>query len=205
MSTFEFSFTFIGLVAGLAVVELVAGVGRLVHEGHRIRVGWLTPLLAIFMVIDVATFWNQSLILNQNAPYSIALLMLGLTTSGLLYLAATLVFPREIEDGLDLDAHFWRHRRLIFSLVAAAKMLNFSLAALLIAAQSPEAFWGFLRLMVQFGSLALLAAFLPKGRLAALAFLGLLAMDAHLVISDVFLLAQDGPWDLGSASPEDTR
>ena len=58
MSTFEFSFTFIGLVAGLAVVELVAGVGRLVHEGHRIRVGWLTPLLAIFMVIDVATFWN---------------------------------------------------------------------------------------------------------------------------------------------------
>jgi hypothetical protein len=205
MSTFEFSFTFIGLVAGLAVVELVAGVGRLVHEGHRIRVGWLTPLLAIFMVIDVATFWNQSLILNQNAPYSIALLMLGLTTSGLLYLAATLVFPREIENGLDLDAHFWRHRRLIFSLVAAAKMLNASLAALLIAAQSQEAFWGFLRLMVVFGSLALLAAFLPKGRLAALAFLGLLAMDAHLVLSDVLLLAQGGAWDLGSASPEDTR
>jgi hypothetical protein len=205
MSTFEFSFTFIGLVAGLAVVELVAGVGRLVQEGHRIRVGWLTPLLAIFMVIDVATFWNQSLILNQNAPYSIALLLLGLTTSGLLYLAATLVFPREIEEGLDLDAHYWRHRRLIFSLVVAAKMLNFSVAAMLIGAQVPEALWGFLRLMVMFGSLALLAAFLPRGRLAALAFLGLLAMDAHLVLSDVLLLAQGGDWDLGSASPEDTR
>jgi hypothetical protein len=205
MSTFEFSFTFIGLVAGLAVVELVAGVGRLVQEGHRIRVGWLTPLLAIFMVIDVATFWNQSLILNQNAPYSIALLLLGLTTSGLLYLAATLVFPREIEEGLDLDAHYWRHRRLIFSLVVAAKMLNFSVAAMLIGAQTPEALWGFLRLMVMFGSLALLAAFLPRGRLAALAFLGLLAMDAHLVLSDVLLLAQGGDWDLGSASPEDTR
>lgn len=205
MSTFEFSFTFIGLVAGLAVVELVAGVGRLVQEGHRIRVGWLTPLLAIFMVIDVATFWNQSLILNQNAPYSIALLLLGLTTSGLLYLAATLVFPREIEQGLDLDAHYWRHRRLIFSLVVAAKMLNFSVAAMLIGAQAPEALWGFLRLMVTFASLALLAAFLPRGRLAALAFLGLLAMDAHLVLSDVLLLAQGGAWDLGSASPEDTR
>jgi hypothetical protein len=189
----------------LAVVELVAGVGRLVQEGHRIRVGWLTPLLAIFMVIDVATFWNQSLILNQNAPYSIALLLLGLTTSGLLYLAATLVFPREIEEGLDLDAHYWRHRRLIFSLVVAAKMLNFSVAAMLIGAQTPEALWGFLRLMMVFGSLALLAAFLPRGRLAALAFLGLLAMDAHLVLSDVLLLAQGGDWDLGSASPEDTR
>jgi hypothetical protein len=28
----------------------LAGVGRLVHEGHRIRVGWLTPLVAIFML-----------------------------------------------------------------------------------------------------------------------------------------------------------
>ncbi|MBX9707988.1 MAG: hypothetical protein K2X61_08665 [Caulobacteraceae bacterium] len=205
MSTFEFSFTFIGLVAGLAVVELVAGVGRLVHEGHRIRVGWLTPMLAIFMVIDVTTFWNQSLILNQNAPYSIALLMLGLMTSGLLYLAATLVFPREIEDGLDLDAHYWRHRRLIFSLVAGAKLLNVSLAALLMAALSAEAVWSFLLLMVLFGGLALLAGFLPKGRLAVLAFLGLLAMDAHLVISDVISLAQGGAWELGSASPEDTR
>jgi hypothetical protein len=45
---FGFFFTFYGLILGLSVVELVVGASRMVDQGHRLRVGSLTPTLAIF-------------------------------------------------------------------------------------------------------------------------------------------------------------
>jgi hypothetical protein len=196
MSPFEFSFTFYGLVLGLSVVELVAGVGRLVHEGHRIRVGWLTPMLATFLALDVATFWSQAWSMNQNAPYSLALLILGLTSAGLFYIAATLVFPREIEEGEDLTAHYWRHRRLVLCLVAAANLLNFSLGFLLEYATGSPTFWAGMLQMGVFFAVLFGAAFLPRGRIAVVCLGVVLAFDVASVLWDVVLLVRGGAWEL---------
>jgi hypothetical protein len=196
MSAFEFSFTFYGLVLGLSVVELVAGVGRLVHEGHRIRVGWLTPLLAAFLALDVATFWSQAWSMNQNAPYSIGLLMLGLTSAGLFYIAATLVFPREIEEGQDLTAHYWRHRRLVLSLVTAANLVTQSLGAILLYSSGPAEFWGQIGFIAGFTAVMLGAAFLPRGRLAVACLILVLAYDLVIVLWDMVALVQNGGWEL---------
>lgn len=196
MSAFEFSFTFYGLVLGLSVVELVAGIGRLVHEGHRIRVGWLTPLFATFLALDVATFWSQAWSMNQNAPYSIALLILGLMSAGLFYIAATLVFPREIEEGQDLTAHYWRHRRLALSLVAVANLLTQALGAILLYSEGPLAFWGQIGFMAGFTAVMLAAAFLPRGRAAVACLILLLVYDLVFVLWDMVMLAQNGAWDL---------
>lgn len=196
MSAFEFSFTFYGLVLGLAVVELVAGIGRVVHEGHRIRVGWLTPMLATFLVLDVATFWSQAWSLNQNAPYSLGLLILGLTSAGLFYIAATLVFPREIEDGQDLTVHYWRHRRLALSLVAAANILTQGLGAILLYSDGPAAFWGQIGFITGFTAVMLGAAFLPRSRIAVACLILLLAYDLVFVLWDLVMVAQNGAWEL---------
>jgi hypothetical protein len=201
MSAFEFSFTFYGLVLGLSVVELVAGVGRLVHEGHRIRVGWLTPALAAFLALDVATFWNQSWVMNQHAPYSLSLLILGLTSAGLFYIAATLVFPRDIEDGEDLTVHYWRHRRLALSLVAAANLLNIGVFTVLAHATEPSLLWENLAFIVGFTTVMLGAALLPRGRLAVACLILLLAYDLMMVVFDVVILVQTGAWELGNARP----
>jgi hypothetical protein len=196
MSAFEFSFTFYGLVLGLSVVELVAGVGRLVHEGHRIRVGWLTPLFATFLALDVATFWNLAWAMNQNAPYSIALLILGLTSAGLFYIAATLVFPREIEEGHDLTAHYWRHRRLALSLVTVANILPAGLGAALAYSAGPTEFWSQTGFMVAFTAVMLAAAFLPRGRIAVACLILLLGYDAAFVLWDMGNVVRNGAWDM---------
>ncbi len=196
MSAFEFSFTFYGLVLGLSVVELVAGVGRLVHEGHRIRVGWLTPMLATFLALDVATFWSQAWSMNQNAPFSLALLILGVTSAGLFYIAATLVFPREIEEGEDLTTHYWRHRRLVLSLVAVANLLNLGLDSILVHATAPDEFWPGILQMAGFAAVMLAAAFLPRGRIAVACLILVLAYNVASVVWDMVMLVQNGAWEL---------
>ena len=51
MSAFEFFFSFYGLLLGLSVAELVGGFARVLHEKQRIRFGWLTPMLGIFVLL----------------------------------------------------------------------------------------------------------------------------------------------------------
>lgn len=199
MTPFEFFFTFYGLVLGLSVVELVAGAGRMVDEGHRLRVGWLTPLLAAFLGLDIATFWLQSWLLHQQAPFSYLLLVLALVTAGLFYVSAYLAFPRQLEDGAALDDHYWRRRRLILLGVALANLINGALLLGLRVASGDGLGAGIWLEIVPFFSLILLAALLPRGRWAALALVLLVGLALLDVAEDAVRLGQQWPWSLGPA------
>ena len=197
MSAFEFSFTFYGLVLGMSVVELVAGIARTVHGGERFRIGWLTPLLAIYLALDVATFWSQSWVVNQHAPYSYTLLMLGLTSASLFYIAASLAFPHSPEDGHDLSEHFWKHRRTIFGMVLAANVLNYIPVAFLTPAYSSA--WDLI--FDALIAVVLAAALLPRGKWAVAMFGVALAYNVLFFGFDLISLFQSGPWPLGNANP----
>lgn len=123
LSPFEFFFSFYGLLLGFSVAELVNGFARMVHERENVRFGWLTPLLAVFVALDMITFWNQAWTIFRFAPYNMFLLTVGLVVAGVFYLAATLVFPRKVMPGASLDGHFWQHRRLVMLGVLAANWI----------------------------------------------------------------------------------
>ena len=135
MSAFEFFFSFYGLLLGLSVAELVGGFSRVLHERHRVRFGWLTPLLALFVALDLATFWNQAWRFFRGAPFNPALLLIGLVIAATFYVAASVTFPRVTAEGvetrIDLDDHFWAHRRVVFGCVLAANAMVWVLLALL--------------------------------------------------------------------------
>lgn len=127
MSAFEFFFSFYGLLLGLSVAELVGGFARVLHERERIRFGWLTPALALFVAIDIATFWNQAWVIFRGAPFNTFLLLVSLSIAATFYVAASVTFPRVSAEGaherIDLDAHFWAHRKLVFSCILAANLI----------------------------------------------------------------------------------
>lgn len=127
MSAFEFFFSFYGLLLGLSVAELVGGFARVLHERERIRFGWLTPALALFVAIDIATFWNQAWVIFRGAPFNTFLLLLSLSIAATFYVAASVTFPRVSAEGaherVDLDAHFWAHRKLVFGCILAANLI----------------------------------------------------------------------------------
>ncbi|MGA0546230.1 hypothetical protein ACO2Q1_13230 [Brevundimonas sp. VNH65] len=126
MSAFEYFFSFYGLLLGLSVAAVVGGFANVLHERARVRFGWLTPLLAVFVAVDIATFWSQAWVIFRGAPFNLALLVVGLTIAAVFYVAASITFPRMSADSserVNLDDHFWAHRRTIFACVMAANLI----------------------------------------------------------------------------------
>lgn len=123
MSAFEFFFSFYGLLLGFSVAELIGGFARLVHDRKKVVFGLLTPLLGLFVAIDIATFWVQAWTVFRNAPFNYALLIIGLAVAAVFYVAATMVFPRQINTRTNLDTHFWEHRRWVLLTVLGANLL----------------------------------------------------------------------------------
>jgi len=123
MSAFEFFFSFYGLVLGLSVAVIATGFATAIQHRRAIRIGWLTLLLALFVALDIATFWDAAWHTFRTAPYTYGMLVVGLTIALVYFLAASLVFPHQIEDGMDLDDHFWANKKSVLLLTTAANSL----------------------------------------------------------------------------------
>lgn len=205
MSPFEFFFSFYGLLLGFSVAELVGGLARVVHERRKVRFGPLAIMLAAFVAVDIATFWNQAWLIYRFAPFNFALLVLGLLVAGTFYVAATLVFPRSIEEPQTLDTHFWAHRRIVLLCVLAANwigaglfLLNATLTGELAAFALPWIFWAGLALFTA----GTLTAALARGRIVVTAALTIvLAYQGYNIVRAGMVLVQNGGWSM--LSPPD--
>lgn len=124
MSAFEFFFSFYGLLLGLSVAVLATGAARAFKHRKTVRVGWLTPLLATFVALDIATFWDAAWVNFRGLPFSYGLLVGGLLIAVVYFIAASLVFPDETDADLSLDEHFWTHRRTVLILLIVANLLG---------------------------------------------------------------------------------
>lgn len=201
MSAFEFFFSFYGLLLGLSVAELVGGFARVLHERHRVRFGWLTPLLALFVAIDLVTFWNQAWVFFRGAPFNPVLLLVGLIIAATFYIAASVTFPRVSAEGvetrIDLDDHFWAHRRLVFGCVLAANAIVWLLlGALALADPDWAAVWS-TRLVIGVGIFAVstaVAAFAPQRRVVIAALLVVLAYTLWNMTRAAHILLASGGW-----------
>ena len=111
MSAFEFFFSFYGLLLGLSVAAIAVGVATAIQHRKRIRIGRLTPLLGLFVILDIATFWDAAWVNFRHLPFSYGLLVAGLAVALIYFMAASLVFPHEIEEGMNLDDHFWDNKK----------------------------------------------------------------------------------------------
>jgi hypothetical protein len=129
MSAFEFFFSFYGLLLGLSVAVIATGVATAVQRRRTVRVGWLTPLLALFVALDIASFWDAAWTNFRHLPFSYGLLVAGLVIALVYFVAASLVFPQEIfpqqtGDAGSLDAHFWANKGIVLTLLIIANMLG---------------------------------------------------------------------------------
>lgn len=137
MSDFEFVFALYSLLLGLSMVELLGGLGRAIEarfaaeaERERFAIGWLTPLLAVFVMLDLLSFWSAAWVARGDIAVSSTTLMAVAAFASLYFLAARLVFPSHPEGFADLDVHYFRVRRIVLGLllVLLAAQLGYYLA-----------------------------------------------------------------------------
>lgn len=131
MSAFEFFFSFYGLILGLSVAEIITGFARALRTRQHLRVGWLTPLLAMFVLMDLASFWAGAWLLLQSIQITYAFLIAGLTIAAVYYLSASLVIPDDFEVWQTFDDYFDRHKGQVMLGVVMANTLAFQILPLL--------------------------------------------------------------------------
>jgi hypothetical protein len=123
MSIFEFVFSLFGLVLGLSLAEVLAGFARTVQARKRTRMGALTPLLGLLLIIDLVSFWTGAWRERDAIGVTLEPLLFATLIAGIYYVAASLVFPPDDEAWPDLDAHFMEHKPVVVAAVIGCNLL----------------------------------------------------------------------------------
>src|SRR5690348_17917551 len=105
METFNFVFTLFGLLLGLALAEVIGGFGAALQERHKLRIGWLTPLLGVLVACDLTSFWSWAWDARAVVSAQYLVLLCALLITAIYYLAARLVFPHDREEWPDFDRY----------------------------------------------------------------------------------------------------
>ncbi|HSX56656.1 MAG TPA: hypothetical protein VLG14_15225 [Sphingomonas sp.] len=184
MSQFEFIFALFGLLLGLSIVEVLGGLARAIEArlrpGAVLRIGWLTPLLGVFVLLDLLSFWQAAWVTRDVIAVSGHSLMAVTMFASAYYLAAHLVFPREPADHEELDSHYFRVRRIVLAvmlaLLACQLIYYWNVPQLAVALKSPLS----LGLTIILAAL-MIAAMLVRGRRASTIVMGLL-VARYLVV-----------------------
>jgi hypothetical protein len=137
MSGFEFIFSLFGLILGLALAEGLGGLAKALKASHRVRIGWPTALLGLFVSCDVVTFWMYGWSLRDVLPLNWPVLFGGFVVTAIYYVAASLVFPDDPEEWSDLNAHFDKHRRKVIGGIFLCNVALLATVILLAEAPSP--------------------------------------------------------------------
>ncbi len=125
MTDFEFLFSVFGLLIGLTLVEIAVKFADAIDAHHRRPVGVLTPLLASFVLIDVAGYWLFAWSLRDLLHVRWRIVFIGLTVAMIYYFSASMIFPRSEGEWKNLDEHYWARKRLVIGgilLVESATM-----------------------------------------------------------------------------------
>lgn len=130
MDLFNFYFSFFGLLLGLAAAEVAGGFANAVQGRKTVPLGALTLLLAVFVLVDLSSFWRWAWANQGFVSLKGLMIEASLLVSLPYYLAASLVFPRTGETRSHLDEHYWANKRFVVAgiLVANAMVLAFNTA-----------------------------------------------------------------------------
>jgi hypothetical protein len=172
--SFEFFFSFYGLLLGLSVAEVARGLANALGVRERIQIGWLTPMLAGFVLLDIASFWLFAWGGRALVTIGWTSLFVGLVIAVTYYLAAALVFPNDLSQWASLDEHYWRRKRLVVAGLMLPNAIVFGLAVAFISAPidhfrfwfDQSVYWG-----------ALVALLFTRDRRADLVLLGILILQ----------------------------
>ena len=131
MTIFEMIFNLIGLVLGLALVEVLGGLAKTIRSQPARTISWLTPLLGAWVVLDVSAFWGIAWEVRDLLTNLWPTLLVGVVLASIYYLAAALIFPDDVKANTDADTHYWATKRPIIGLVMFSDVAVLLLAQLM--------------------------------------------------------------------------
>ena len=117
MDAFNFAFSLFAIILGLSLAKVLEGFARALRRRRVVHLGWLTPMLAVFVMLDLTSFWEAGWATRKFLTPQYGMLLIGLVLCGLYYIAASIIFPGEFGDRDDFDEHYIEHRRQVLGAI----------------------------------------------------------------------------------------
>jgi hypothetical protein len=128
MSTFEFISVLLSIVVGLGLTRLLSGLGRALEVRGSLRIYWVQAMWVVNVCLTLVVFWWATLSSHATIPVWPFLNFANLLLYAVfLYLQAVLIIPSKIEEGTNLEAHFFAVRPWFFTfgaVVASAEVCD---------------------------------------------------------------------------------
>jgi hypothetical protein len=141
MDAFNFAFSLFSIILGLSLTRVLEGFARALKRRRVVHLGWLTPLLALFVMLDLGSFWEFGWAARRFLTPQYGMLMIGLFMSGLYYIAASLVFPSEFGERADFDEHYVEHRRQVLGAILVCDLIEVVPILISMVSEVPVRVW----------------------------------------------------------------
>jgi hypothetical protein len=119
---FELFFSLFGLILGLAVAVVISGLSDILRERSPVKIGWLTPMLALFLLVDLSTLWVNSWTGLNSIEVAYGPFFAAMIVAGLYFFAASMVFPKTATDWPSLDDYYMHRYRYVLGGVLLANL-----------------------------------------------------------------------------------
>jgi hypothetical protein len=192
MDRFSFFFSFYGLILGLAVAELLSGFAGMVRAHALKKLEAQTALTGLLTLTAIVATWVDAFSMERSLTLDFRDLWAPIVLAIIYYLAAAVIFPRDVRQYAHLRAYFAARRTFVIGLLFAAELVDLYVNRAYYMdtyIHDPAGFWAWL--------LPYNAA-IKGGMLALLLVRGGRATIALLVLEILILLVPY--WDLGFAS-----
>lgn len=120
MSAFEYTSVLASIIIGLALVDILISLNRLIRAGGSVHWHWAAPLAALLVALTVIQIWWSSYS-PQEAAMTIGQFLPLLVELVILFLLAAAALPDDVPvGGLDLKLYYERNGPYFWSLFTAA-------------------------------------------------------------------------------------
>ena len=120
MSAFEYTSVMASIIVGLALVDILVSLNRLIRAGGSVRWHWAAPATALLVSLTIIQIW-WGLYTPRDTAMTIGQFLPLLVELVILFLLAAAALPDEIPvGGIDLRIYYDRNGRYFWSLFTAA-------------------------------------------------------------------------------------
>jgi len=120
MSAFEYTSILASIIVGLALVDVLVSLNRLIRAGKLVKWHWAAPAATVLVVLTVIQIW-WALYSPEDATLTIGEFLPQFVVLVILFLLAAAALPDEVpSDGVDLKAYYHRNGPYFWGLFTAA-------------------------------------------------------------------------------------
>jgi hypothetical protein len=125
MDAFSFLSVLLSIILGLAITQVLQGLGRLMTARARVTFFWPPVVIALVMLVSFVQSWWAMFGLRNHAGWTFAGFFVVILQTIFSYLQAALILPEfQIESPVDMRANYFAHARWFFLMIIAGTLTS---------------------------------------------------------------------------------